>query len=171
MWHDIYNTDIVIIQRPNSTASLGIMADAKRMGKAVIIDFDDIKNLRDGSDALFNSHIAMLERINAIQRESDKFSCIPTGESMLMYFRCVKCVERIMWKYLNVQERELLNKIRPKPFSSMGKDPMTGKNGNGYNYRTVEEIENWEVEINGMIAQRGLALKSGKDPSKAIFDN
>jgi hypothetical protein len=40
-WHDIYNTDIVIIQRPNSTASLGIMADAKRMGKAVIIDFDD----------------------------------------------------------------------------------------------------------------------------------
>jgi len=41
MWHDIYNTDIVIIQRPNSTSSLGIMADAKRMGKAVIIDFDD----------------------------------------------------------------------------------------------------------------------------------
>jgi hypothetical protein len=41
VWHDIYNTDIVIIQRPNSTASLGIMADAKRMGKAVIIDFDD----------------------------------------------------------------------------------------------------------------------------------
>jgi hypothetical protein len=40
-WYDIYNTDIVIIQRPNSTASLGIMADAKRMGKAVIIDFDD----------------------------------------------------------------------------------------------------------------------------------
>ena len=41
VWHGIYNTDIVIIQRPNSTASLGIMADAKRMGKAVIIDFDD----------------------------------------------------------------------------------------------------------------------------------
>ena len=41
VWHDIYNTDIVIIQRPNSTASLGIMADAKRMGKAVIVDFDD----------------------------------------------------------------------------------------------------------------------------------
>jgi hypothetical protein len=41
LWYDIYNTDIVIIQRPNSTASLGIMADAKRMGKAVIIDFDD----------------------------------------------------------------------------------------------------------------------------------
>jgi hypothetical protein len=40
-WHDIYNTDIVLIQRPNSTASLGIMADAKRMGKKVIIDFDD----------------------------------------------------------------------------------------------------------------------------------
>ena len=40
-WYDIYKTDIVIIQRPNSTASLGIMADAKRMGKAVIIDFDD----------------------------------------------------------------------------------------------------------------------------------
>lgn len=40
-WHDIYNTDIVFIQRPNSTASLGIMADAKRMGKKVIIDFDD----------------------------------------------------------------------------------------------------------------------------------
>jgi hypothetical protein len=29
-WHDIYNTDIVLIQRPNSTASLGIMADATR---------------------------------------------------------------------------------------------------------------------------------------------
>ena len=41
MWYDIYNTDIVLIQRPNSTASLGIMADAKRMGKKVIIDFDD----------------------------------------------------------------------------------------------------------------------------------
>jgi hypothetical protein len=40
-WYDIYNTDIVLIQRPNSTASLGIMADAKRMGKKVIIDFDD----------------------------------------------------------------------------------------------------------------------------------
>ena len=40
-WHDIYNTDIVLIQRPNSTSSLGIMADAKRMGKKVIIDFDD----------------------------------------------------------------------------------------------------------------------------------
>lgn len=40
-WHDIYNTDIVVIQRPNSTASLGIMADAKRMGKKVVIDFDD----------------------------------------------------------------------------------------------------------------------------------
>jgi len=40
-WHDIYNTDIVFIQRPNSTASMGIMADAKRMGKQVIIDFDD----------------------------------------------------------------------------------------------------------------------------------
>ena len=41
MWHDIYNTDIILIQRPNSTASLGIMADAKRLGKKVIIDFDD----------------------------------------------------------------------------------------------------------------------------------
>lgn len=41
MWYDIYNTDIVLIQRPNSTSSLGIMADAKRMGKKVIIDFDD----------------------------------------------------------------------------------------------------------------------------------
>jgi hypothetical protein len=40
-WHDIYNTDIVLIQLPNSTASLAIMADAKRMGKKVIIDFDD----------------------------------------------------------------------------------------------------------------------------------
>ncbi len=41
-WHDIYNTDIVLIQRPNSTASLGIMAAVPLEYKWLLIKSEGI---------------------------------------------------------------------------------------------------------------------------------
>lgn len=130
----------------------------------------DVEGLQTGGEAKFNAHISILERINERQIEADKFSCIPSGDFQLMYYNCVRCVERIMWAYFTDEERQRLNELRPQPFLTSGRNPMNGKSMNSYSHDLALKIGNWEIAINSMIAKRGLALKSGKDPSMAMID-
>jgi len=41
-WYDFYNVDVVLFQRPNGDHILGMISEAKKMGKKVILDHDDL---------------------------------------------------------------------------------------------------------------------------------
>ena len=41
-WYDFFDCDVVIFQRPNGEHLLGMIAEAKKMGKKVILDHDDL---------------------------------------------------------------------------------------------------------------------------------
>lgn len=42
LWFDIYQSDAVLFQRPNGASLLGYIQEAKRMGKKILIDIDDL---------------------------------------------------------------------------------------------------------------------------------
>jgi hypothetical protein len=130
----------------------------------------DIESLQGGSDAKFNAHIAILERISDRQGEADKASCVPTGEAQYVYYKLVKRIETIMWPYLTTEEKDGVNKLRPPINSIFGMDPMNGKRKDNYSEYVADKINAWEVELNTCIAKRGLALKAGKDPSHAMIE-
>jgi len=48
-WYDFYSNDVIVISRPNGETILGFIAEAKKMGKKVIIDHDDL--LHEVNDA------------------------------------------------------------------------------------------------------------------------
>ncbi len=48
-WYDFYNVDVVIFQRPNGDQILGMISEAKKMGKKIILDHDDL--LHEVNDA------------------------------------------------------------------------------------------------------------------------
>lgn len=41
-WYDFYKCNVIVVSRPNGDTILGFIAEAKKMGKKVIIDHDDL---------------------------------------------------------------------------------------------------------------------------------
>lgn len=50
LWFDIYNCDAVLFQRPNGGTLLGYIQEAKRMGKKILFDIDDLLHDIPGSN-------------------------------------------------------------------------------------------------------------------------
>jgi hypothetical protein len=41
-WHHMYTSDVMVVQRPNGDETLNFIAEAKRMGKKILLDIDDL---------------------------------------------------------------------------------------------------------------------------------
>lgn len=41
-WHHIYESDVLVVSRPNGDEVLNLIAESKRMGKKVVVDIDDL---------------------------------------------------------------------------------------------------------------------------------
>ena len=41
-WYDFYDVDVILFQRPNGDGMLSMIAEAKKMGKKIILDHDDL---------------------------------------------------------------------------------------------------------------------------------
>ena len=41
-WHHMYTADVLLFQRPNGDDILTLIAEAKRMGKKIVLDIDDL---------------------------------------------------------------------------------------------------------------------------------
>lgn len=41
-WHHIYEADVMVVSRPNGDEILNFLAEAKRMGKKIVVDIDDL---------------------------------------------------------------------------------------------------------------------------------
>ena len=69
-WYDFYDVDVILFQRPNGDGMLSMIAEAKKMGKKIIIDHDDL-----------------LHEVNAANPASEHFAKTKVKESVEKAFQ------------------------------------------------------------------------------------
>lgn len=132
----------------------------------------DIDNLQGGSDAKFNAHIALLERLEWIMRNVASLSTDHTAESLAKRYDLLLHVQNLMWTYADADARQKLTNVKPVPYAAQVYNSFSCKQQSApYSTEYAERLGDWERELNYLCAKLGLQFKSGKDPSSAMVES
>lgn len=128
----------------------------------------DLDRLRTGDETKYNSSLDILTRINRLTEYAELSSFQPGLQGLTSWRNALSAMQREVIPYCNEDERSVIKKleVRTIPDPSMMRRHRATFDEPGLR----KSLEEWEEKIREVMAHKGMGLKSGKDPGKAMID-
>lgn len=126
----------------------------------------DLEKLRVDGDSKYNSSLDILQRINRLIEFAETSSFHNDLYGLTNWRNALSALAREVMPYCSPKERDELKAMSVAPLPHGGTVQR-------YHIRVNEQqirgqLENWEYRIRELLAAKGMGLKSGNDPRRAL---